>query len=237
MVRVLLEIGVSCAVFDSSSVPLAAVLQQGHAHIQCHHQILTEAFLLAQVHLGKKLPNGEKRDYDISEEEFHELSFQFLGFSGAMLANIVNAAVILSGREGRTTILYSDLTRVSVRLVNKKLREWPTWLSQQYPGCCLGGDMRELLSKQGVSRHPHTMHCTISIDPSRAMQMYNGHLKVLADAAKRLNAISSSRIGISAGESALHLRAAVCPAISPCLVGACAPSANSLSPNILRCSP
>ena len=104
----------------------------------------------AQVHLGKTLPNGEKRDYDISEEEFHELSFQFLGFSGAMLANIVNAAVILSGREGRTTIVYSDLTRVSIRPVNKKLREWPTWLSQQYLGCCLGGNMNKLVLKQGI---------------------------------------------------------------------------------------
>ena len=65
------------------------------------------------MHLGKTLPNGERRSYDISEEEFHELSFQFQRFSGAMLANIVNTAVILAGREGRTTIVYRDLTRVS----------------------------------------------------------------------------------------------------------------------------
>ena len=97
------------------------------------------------MHLGKTLPNGEKRDYDISVEEFHELSFQFLGFSGAMLANIANSAVIISGREGRTTIVYTDLTRVSVRLVNKKLREWPTRLSQYYLGCCLGGYVSELV--------------------------------------------------------------------------------------------
>ena len=69
----------------------------------------------AQVHLGKKLPNGESRSYDISEEEFHELSFQFQRFSGAMLANIVNTAVILAGREGRTVIKYHDLTRVRSR--------------------------------------------------------------------------------------------------------------------------
>ena len=30
-----------------------------------------------------------------------------------MLANIVNTAVILAGRDGRTTIVYRDLTRVS----------------------------------------------------------------------------------------------------------------------------
>ena len=65
-----------------------------------------------QVHLGKTLPNGERRSWDISEEEFHELSFQFQRFSGAMLANIVNTAVILAGRDGRTTIVYRDLTRV-----------------------------------------------------------------------------------------------------------------------------
>ena len=65
-----------------------------------------------QVHLAKTLPNGERRAYDISEEEFHELSFQFQRFSGAMLANIVNTAVILAGREGRTTIIYRHLTRV-----------------------------------------------------------------------------------------------------------------------------
>ena len=64
------------------------------------------------MHLGKKLPNGERRAYDISEEEFHELSFQFRRFSGAMLASIVNTAVLLAGREGRTTIVYHDLTRV-----------------------------------------------------------------------------------------------------------------------------
>ena len=64
------------------------------------------------MHLGKTLPNGERRSWDISEEEFHELSFQFQRFSGAMLANIVNTAVILAGREGRTTIVYRDLTRV-----------------------------------------------------------------------------------------------------------------------------
>jgi hypothetical protein len=65
-----------------------------------------------QVHLGKKLPNGERRAYDISEEEFHELSFMFQCFTGAMLANIVNTAVIMAGREGRTTIVYHDLTQV-----------------------------------------------------------------------------------------------------------------------------
>lgn len=65
-----------------------------------------------QVHLGKRLPNGERRAYDISEEEFHELSFQFQRFSGAMLANTVNTAVLMAGREGRTTIVSHDLTRV-----------------------------------------------------------------------------------------------------------------------------
>ena len=77
--------------------------------LACTHADLPAA---AQVHLGKKLPNGESRSYDISEEEFHELSFQFQRFSGAMLANIVNTAVILAGREGRTVIKYHDLTRV-----------------------------------------------------------------------------------------------------------------------------
>ena len=33
----------------------------------------------------------------------------------SMLANIVNAAVILAGREGRTVIKYHDLTRVRSR--------------------------------------------------------------------------------------------------------------------------
>ena len=79
----------------------------------CSMLVLTS--VAAQVHLGKKLPNGESRSYDISEEEFHELSFQFQRFSGAMLANIVNTAVILAGREGRTTIKYHDLTRVRSR--------------------------------------------------------------------------------------------------------------------------
>lgn len=74
--------------------------------------VLRDAVPPRQVHLAKTLPNGERRAYDISEEEFHELSFQFQRFSGAMLANIVNTAVILAGREGRTTIVYRDLTRV-----------------------------------------------------------------------------------------------------------------------------
>ena len=76
----------------------------------------------AQVHLGKKLPNGESRSYDISEEEFHELSFQFQRFSGAMLANIVNTAVILAGREGRTVIKYHDLTRVRLHRASNTSR-------------------------------------------------------------------------------------------------------------------
>ena len=76
---------------------------------------LVDLSAAAQVHLGKKLPNGESRSYDISEGEFHELSFQFQRFSGAMLANIVNTAVILAGREGRTVIKYHDLTRVRSR--------------------------------------------------------------------------------------------------------------------------
>ena len=66
----------------------------------------------AQVHLGKRLPSGERRAYDISEAQFHDLAFQFQGFTGAMLANLVNTAVILAGREGRTTIVHGDLTRV-----------------------------------------------------------------------------------------------------------------------------
>ena len=64
------------------------------------------------MHLGKRLPSGERRRYDISEAQFHDLAFQFQGFTGAMLANLVNTAVILAGREGRTTIMHADLTRV-----------------------------------------------------------------------------------------------------------------------------
>ena len=64
------------------------------------------------MHLGRRLPSGERRTYDISEEEFHDLAFQFQRFSGAMLANLVNTAVIMAGREGRTVIRYGDLTRV-----------------------------------------------------------------------------------------------------------------------------
>lgn len=65
--------------------------------------------LVAQVHLGKMLPNGERRQYDLSEEQFHDLSFQFQHRSGAMLANLVNTAVILAGRKGRTVVTYADL--------------------------------------------------------------------------------------------------------------------------------
>ncbi|CAL8467515.1 g7053 [Coccomyxa elongata] len=64
-----------------------------------------------KVHLGKRLANGERRQYDLTEEEFHDLSFQFQRFSGAMLANLVNTAVIIAGREGRTVIRHDDLTR------------------------------------------------------------------------------------------------------------------------------
>ncbi len=72
----------------------------------------------AQVHLGKRLANGERRQYDLTEEEFHDLSFQFQRFSGAMLANLVNTAVIIAGREGRTVIRHDDLTRVRLQCSN-----------------------------------------------------------------------------------------------------------------------
>jgi hypothetical protein len=76
-----------------------------------------------QVHLTKRLPNGERRTYNISEEEFHEMSFEFRGFTGAMLANLVNTAVILAAREGRTVITFSDLTRVRSSRPPKTLPE------------------------------------------------------------------------------------------------------------------
>ena len=64
------------------------------------------------MHLNKRLPNGERRQYNLTEEEFHDLSFQFQRFSGAMLANLVNTAVILAGRQGRTVITHDDLVEV-----------------------------------------------------------------------------------------------------------------------------
>jgi ATP-dependent Zn protease len=70
------------------------------------------AALRAQVHLNKRLPSGERRAYAISEEEFHDLAFQFQRFSGAMLANLVNTAVILAGRQGRMTVKHDDLVEV-----------------------------------------------------------------------------------------------------------------------------
>jgi hypothetical protein len=78
----------------------------------------------AQVHLGKRLANGERRQYDLTEEEFHDLSFQFQRFSGAMLANLVNSAVIMAGQDGRTVIRYHDLTRVSWHTTDVKTTEY-----------------------------------------------------------------------------------------------------------------
>lgn len=77
--------------------------------------VSSTAAACAQVHLNKRLPSGERRQYDISEEEFHDLAFQFQRFSGAMLANLVNTAVILAGRQGRARVQHDDLVEVMKR--------------------------------------------------------------------------------------------------------------------------